>query len=408
MGARPRGRPDGEFVHRQEGPRQRNDRGPQRVGERREQPHRRADGPRDVHGVPVAQLRQVHDRQPQRPRERADRPPAGLLQEALSARQRRPARGRPLRRTAGARSGGAVLRRDPEAGARPGEALHSGADAGRRAQRHGAARRRRPVGDLRLPRAGGLGPGVRGHRPRHAGSRRHALGPAPQGAGRDQARQPDLRRQLPVPRPRPGLLRRAGPHRRVAGKRPRRADPGGRVDCRHSADRGGDRARPHDAPHPDRAGTQLRRARRPADQRVDRHGRLAPALPAPRPAARGHRGRRPQGGGQVLQAVEPDDGPLHPDLAARSRRDCAATRRGVDAEGLQGQRGGGRGRGVRPVGGERRVSNQPCRHAGQPQAVAPAQEDARGDGGGQPDPAIRRRDIAQGACAPPREWPAGC
>ena len=50
-----------------------------------------------------------------------------------------------------------------------------------------------------------------------------------------------------------------------------------------------------------------------------------------------------------------------PTVAARSRRDCAAARRGVDAEGLQGQRGGGRGRGVRPVDGERRVSNQPCR-----------------------------------------------
>ena len=92
LGARPRSRPDGELLHRQEGPRQRDDRRPQRAGKRREQPDRRAGGPRDVHRVPVAQLRQVHHRQPQRPRERADRPPAGVLQDALPARQRRAAR----------------------------------------------------------------------------------------------------------------------------------------------------------------------------------------------------------------------------------------------------------------------------------------------------------------------------
>ena len=121
-----------------------------------------------------------------------------------------------LRGTARAGPGGAVFRRDSQAGPRAAEALHGRADAGRRAQRDGAPRGRRAVGDVGLPRAGGLGPGVRGHRPRDAGPRRHALGPAAQGAGRDQARQPDLRRQLPVPRPRaaPTSPRRSAPTRR--------------------------------------------------------------------------------------------------------------------------------------------------------------------------------------------------
>ena len=63
----------------------------------------------------------------------------------------------------------------------------------------------RRVGDVQwrlgLPRAGRLRRRVRRHRPADAGARRHALGPAAQGAGGNQEGQPDLRRQLPVPRP---------------------------------------------------------------------------------------------------------------------------------------------------------------------------------------------------------------
>ena len=52
----------------------------------------------------VARLRQVADRQPQRHRERADRAPAGVLSQALPARQRRARRRGPLRGTAHARA----------------------------------------------------------------------------------------------------------------------------------------------------------------------------------------------------------------------------------------------------------------------------------------------------------------
>ena len=80
----------------------------------------------------------------------------------------------------------------------------------------------------------------------------------------------------------------------------------------------------------------------------------------------------------------------------------------VDAEGLQGQRRGGRGRGVRSLHRQRRVANQPLAAAGQPQAVAAAEEDARRHRGGQPDAAVRRRDVAQGPARPRRRWPAAC
>ncbi len=98
VGARPRSRPDDQLLHRQEGPRQRDDGGPQRVRARRERPGLDPRGARPLDGLPLAQLRPFHDRRKVRPRERADRPPPELLPDVLPAGQRRPARRRKVRR----------------------------------------------------------------------------------------------------------------------------------------------------------------------------------------------------------------------------------------------------------------------------------------------------------------------
>ena len=157
VGARPRSRPDGQLVHRQEGPRQRDDGRAQRVRARRERPGRDPRGARPLDGVPLAQLRQVHDRRAVRHRERADRPAAGVLPEVLPARQRGARRRRQVRRGEDARAGRPDLRRDPEADARAADLLHARADAGRRAQRSRSPRRRRPGARRGVPRPVGHG-----------------------------------------------------------------------------------------------------------------------------------------------------------------------------------------------------------------------------------------------------------
>ena len=58
LGARPGSRPHGQLLHREEGSRQRDDRGAQRIRRGREQPDRRAVQAHAVHRLRLAQLRQ--------------------------------------------------------------------------------------------------------------------------------------------------------------------------------------------------------------------------------------------------------------------------------------------------------------------------------------------------------------
>ena len=78
-------RPARQQLRQGRGPAVGDDRRPQRVRTRREQPGLDPQ-PADLRrGLRMAQLRQVHDRQPHRHRTRAHREPPGLLQEILSA-----------------------------------------------------------------------------------------------------------------------------------------------------------------------------------------------------------------------------------------------------------------------------------------------------------------------------------
>ena len=97
VGARDGSRPHGQLVHRTRRPRQRDDRGAQRVRERREQSRSillRADA---RHRLRVAQLRQGDDRRALRHRERRHRAAAGVLPHVLPAGQRGADRRRQVR-----------------------------------------------------------------------------------------------------------------------------------------------------------------------------------------------------------------------------------------------------------------------------------------------------------------------
>ena len=184
----------------------------------------------------------------------------------------------------------ADLRRDPEADAHAADDLHRRADAGRRAQRHAAARRRRAGVAVGVPRA------------RRARTR--------------TSRRVDLLGQVLGDTPSGRLTRRWSRRRRptsVGGDFMQLHDPGfadvRRAGARRTQsldDARDDAARRRSTTSPTSPPTQGRgraRARRTllknidltlnnADRvglelsRVDRHGRLAPVLPAPRPHRR--------------------------------------------------------------------------------------------------------------------------
>ena len=78
------------------------------------------------------------------------------------------------------------LRQDSPAQARPPDDLHRGADAGRRAQRDAATRRRRAGDRRRVSRAVGHRPLLGRGQPPGERPDRHAVGPPVQGAGRDE------------------------------------------------------------------------------------------------------------------------------------------------------------------------------------------------------------------------------
>ena len=126
--------PHGQFAHRQERPGQRDDRGPQRNGARRERARQRVPAAPARGLLPLAQLRQLHHRQPLGRGKRADRPPAGLLPHLVPARQRHRDRGRALRHRARAQVDPGQLRQAQAPQPHPAAALHGRTDPGRRAR----------------------------------------------------------------------------------------------------------------------------------------------------------------------------------------------------------------------------------------------------------------------------------
>ena len=105
FGHRARSRPPGQQLHQARGPRLGNDRGAQRVRDRREQPANASCSQRMMAAAyEWHNYGKIDHRQPQRHRARADRQPAGLLQEVLPARQRRADRRRQVRRGQGPRA----------------------------------------------------------------------------------------------------------------------------------------------------------------------------------------------------------------------------------------------------------------------------------------------------------------
>ena len=125
-------------------------------------------------------------------------------------------------------------------------------------------------------------------------SRRHAVRPAAQGAGRVQEGQQRVRLQLPVARTDDCDARRGGADRQLAGRGTRRAAGNDRRADRGTAHEGRGRARPCAAVEEHRAESQQLGHDRPDVERVHRRRRLAAVLPASRSAAQGHdrRGRQ--------------------------------------------------------------------------------------------------------------------
>ena len=103
------------------------------------------------------------------------------------------------------------LRQDPEADAHASDVLHARPDAGRRAQRDAAARRRRAGDRRRVPRPVGHRSLRRRRQPARADPDRHALRPAVQGARRDQEGHVGRRLLHGAPRSRLPDVRRRGP-----------------------------------------------------------------------------------------------------------------------------------------------------------------------------------------------------
>ena len=112
------GRPHGQLPHRQEGPRQRDDGGAQRVRERRELALRRAAQAPAERRLRLAQLRQLDHRQPSRHRERATSRTCRRSTAPTTSPTTRCCWSRASStREEGARAGRQALRPDPEAGA---------------------------------------------------------------------------------------------------------------------------------------------------------------------------------------------------------------------------------------------------------------------------------------------------
>ncbi len=366
------------------------------------------DGPRDVHRLPVAQLRQVHHRQPQRPRERADRPAAGVLQDALPARQR----------------GAAVAGRFEEQRALDLVAQYFGvipkpargqqklytAEPTQDGERSVTVRR---VGDVQWAISAYHVPA--GSDPEFAAIDlvTLVLGDTPSGrlhkalvetkrasqifGGNFQFHDPGLayfaaqvRTDASLDNARDGLIQTV---EQIAANPPTAEEiERARTTLLTQIELGLNSA--------ERVGLQISEWIGMGDWRLlflHRDRLRAATVEDVRKVAAKYFKPANRTMGLFIPTAQPDRAEIAPtpDVV-------------VDAEGLQGQRGGGRGRGVRPVRGQRGIAHQPQRPAGQPEAVAPAQEDARRDRGREPDAAVRRRNLAQGTARPRPRWPAAC
>ena len=288
LGARPRVGPHGQFVHRQEGSRQRDDRRPQRVrvGE---------NSPTSVlleRVLSTAYLWHNYGKSTigiaLRHRERADRAAAGVLREVLSAGQRRAARRGQVRRAEDARDGRPVLRQDSEARHATVPSFYT-LEPTQDGERAVTLRR---VGDVqwvivRVPRAG---------RGRTRISRRSiwscytlgdtAVRPAAQRRWSKRSRPARCSAEISsFTIPGIGCFAAQVRQDQSLDTRSRQPAEDRRGDRDDSADRGRSGARAHNLL------TQIELQLNSSDrvglaaERVDRHGRLAAAVPAPRPPA---------------------------------------------------------------------------------------------------------------------------
>ena len=208
--------------------------------------------------VPLAQLRQDDDRRARGHRERADRSPAGVLQDATTSRTTR-CWSSPASSTK--RKTLALVHKyfRPRFRGRRARCERIYTDEPTQDGERAVTLRR--VGDVQLAAAVyhvpvGRPRGLRGDRHPRAGARRHAVGPAAQGAGRDEEGQQRLRLRLPVARADDCDVRRGGADRQLARRGTRRAAGDDRRADRDAAHEGGGRARARAAAEEHRAEAQ--------------------------------------------------------------------------------------------------------------------------------------------------------
>src|SRR3989442_3333283 len=358
VGDRDGSRPHAELVRLQATPRQRDERGAQRVRAWREQPRQRAVPAHAAGGLPLAQLRQSDHRHALGHRAGADRQAAGLLPHLVPARQRGADRRRALRRSARPRAGGPALRRPAAAVAAAAGALHRRADPGRRAHGDPAPQRRQPARRADVPRAGRRPPRLCGRRRAHQRARRHAERAAAPRARAEGPGELGLGQRARPARSGLRVLRRGARQVRVPGQGARRADPGHRKPPQGQNYRGGSRSRAHRAAQRLREIAARRRRLRARPFRIFRHGRLAPILPVSRPPAQAQPGRRAARRRALLEAGKPGPRRFRADRAARARRDpgghwpggsaCRLSRRRYQVARAR--------RGLRPLAGQHRIA----------------------------------------------------
>ncbi len=352
------GRPHGQLLHREEGPRQRDDGGAKRVRAGREQPLPGADEAPAERRLRLAQLRQLDHRQPERHRERQDREPAGVLPHVLPARQRGAAGRGQVRRGQGDPVRREGFRRDPEAQAPAPGALDDGTDAGRREVLHGAAQGRHPGRGRRLQDSLQPACGFRPAGRRRLPAGRHADGQAAQGAGGNRQGGAGVLDAAWRCGSGAATLRRRGEGGRRVGAGARRTHPHCRGVPQDAGERAGSRALPQDGTEPDREAAGQPRVDRRAVVGIHRAGRLAAVFPrAGRPCQADAWEDRGSGQG-VLPPRQPHRGAVRARGQPAARGDTGRAESCRRDEGLQGQGGYLGVRGLRSVAGEHRQAHQ--------------------------------------------------
>ena len=391
-------------LHREEGPRQRDDGRAERVRVGRERPRRCPRRARLLDGLSLARLRQGHDRGALGPRKRSDRAPPGLLPELLPARQRRSRSS--LERSTRRRLWLSFTRLRPDREARP-DAVPDVHRSTRRRTANGRSRFAASVTSRSWPPRTTSPPGAHPDAPGldllAFALARHAFRPPSQGPRRDEEGIVRLQTSSP-PVKEPGLLllRRRGP----AGPVARRGE--GRSSSRSSdaaaapAHEGGGRARAQaqlaQADRPRRSTTLPRSGCALSNWIAKGDWRLF-FLYRDRLKSYPVEGRR-EGCGRVSQALEPHGRAFRPHGEAGPFRGAAADRRRRDGEGLHGRRRRLRGRGVRPVARERRDAHEARDARVRHEDRAPSEEDAWRLGAGDDHPSLPRREVPHGTRTP--------